>query len=132
MGFPHPLFRIYIIKNILNLFKSCESEIQVILIVFSNLCKNIDYNIYFAITYHISRISYVYVNYLNRILYNIIEMAKEDFFKVYANVPIEERNNVVVVVEEKPISWNLAYQEIKNNTKLAEKILKILKELEII
>jgi len=56
----------------------------------------------------------------------------EDFFKTYSNVPLEERNNVVVVIDEKPISWNLAYQEIKNKTKIGEKILKILKELEII
>lgn len=58
--------------------------------------------------------------------------GKEDFFKVYSNLPIEERNKVVAVVEEQPISWNLAYQEIKNETKLGEKILKMLKELEII
>lgn len=58
--------------------------------------------------------------------------GKEDFFKVYSNLPIEERNHVVVVIKEQPISWNLAYQEIKNETKLGQQILKILKELEII
>jgi len=58
--------------------------------------------------------------------------GEEDFFKVYAGLPIEERNNVVVVIDEKPINWNLAYQEIKNKTKRGEKILEILKKLEII
>lgn len=56
----------------------------------------------------------------------------EDFFKVYANIPIEERDNVVVVIDEEPISWNLAYQEIKNNTLRSKKILKILKDIDII
>ena len=56
----------------------------------------------------------------------------EDFFKVYAEVPLKERGNVIVVIDKKPISWNLAYQEIKNKTENWEKILKILKELEII
>lgn len=59
-------------------------------------------------------------------------MAKEDFFKVYANIPMEERKNVVAVIDNQPISWNLAFQEIKNNTELGQKILKILEELEII
>ena len=57
---------------------------------------------------------------------------KEEFFKIYANLPIEERNNVVVVLNKQPISWNIAYLEIKNNTKLGHKILKTLKELNIL
>jgi hypothetical protein len=57
---------------------------------------------------------------------------EEDFFKVYSNIPIEERNNVVVVVNKQPISWQLAYQEIKNKTELGKKILKMLGELNII
>ena len=56
----------------------------------------------------------------------------EDFFKIYSEVPIDERKLVVVVLNSEPISWNLAYQEIKNNTDRGKKILKILKKLEII
>lgn len=58
--------------------------------------------------------------------------TKEQFFKIYSNIPIAERGNVVVVIDEQPISWHLAYQEIKNNSALGEKILKILKALEIL
>ncbi|MBS3079517.1 hypothetical protein J4218_05330 [Candidatus Pacearchaeota archaeon] len=61
----------------------------------------------------------------------IIERA-EDFFKVYSDVPIDERRLVVVVLDEEPISWNIAYHEIKNNTDRGRKILKILQELKII
>lgn len=57
---------------------------------------------------------------------------KEEFFRIYANLPIEERKNVVVVINKQPISWNIAYIEIKNNTKLGQQILKILKKLDIL
>jgi len=59
---------------------------------------------------------------------------QEDFFKVYSNIPIKvkERRNVVVVIDNQAVSWSLASQEIKNNTKLGQKLLKILKNLEII
>lgn len=59
-------------------------------------------------------------------------IKEEDFFKIYSNIPLEERNNAIVVIKNKPISWNLAYQEIKNKTKLGQEILKILKRLDII
>lgn len=56
----------------------------------------------------------------------------ERFFKVYAGVPLEERKVPVVVLDNQPINWNLAYEEISNQTKRGQKILKILLELEII
>lgn len=56
----------------------------------------------------------------------------ERFFKVYANLPIEERKLTVVVIEKEPISWDLAHEEIKNNTKRGEKILKTLTGLDLI
>lgn len=60
-------------------------------------------------------------------------MVKEEaFFKIYSNIPLEERNNAIVVIKDKPMSWNLAYQEIKNKTKLGQEILKRLKRLDII
>ncbi|MEK6927203.1 MAG: hypothetical protein AABX11_02120 [Nanoarchaeota archaeon] len=58
--------------------------------------------------------------------------GKEDFFKVYNNVSLEERKLTIVVLDGQPISWILAYQEIKNETKNGQKIFKILKELKII
>ncbi|MCK4708623.1 MAG: efflux RND transporter permease subunit, partial [Gammaproteobacteria bacterium] len=58
--------------------------------------------------------------------------GEEEFFKVYANVPLDERKNVLVVIEGNPISWLLAYAYIKNKSPDAPKILKILKEIGII
>ncbi len=67
------------------------------------------------------------------ISYLSIDMEREEeFFKVYASVPLDERKNVLVVIDENPISWNLAYACIKNKSPDAGKILKILKEIGII
>ena len=59
-------------------------------------------------------------------------IGTERFFKVYAGVPLEERKVPLVVLDDQPINWNLAYEEISNQTERGEKILKILIKLEII
>ena len=58
--------------------------------------------------------------------------SAERFFKVYSNLPISERKNPIVVIDQQPISWELAYEEIGNETKRGEKIIKYIIELEII
>lgn len=63
---------------------------------------------------------------------SIVMEGAEEFFKVYNSLPLEERRLTVVILDKEPISWNLVYQEIKNNTSKGQKILKILKDLEII
>jgi hypothetical protein len=66
----------------------------------------------------------------------LIIMTLERFMKTYANLPINVREEVILVVnidgKDKPITWDVAYLEIKSKTKLGEKILKTLKELDII
>lgn len=60
-------------------------------------------------------------------------MGKERFFKVYANLPLNLREEVVLVLPGRgPITWNVSYLEINNDTKLGEEILKKLIELNII
>ncbi len=60
-------------------------------------------------------------------------MLKERFLKIYANLPINLREEIILVLPGKgPITWNIAYLEIKQDTQLAEEILKKLDELSII
>lgn len=60
-------------------------------------------------------------------------MLKERFLKIYANLPINIRDEIILVLPNKgPITWNIAYLEIKQDTKLGEEILKKLEELGII
>tara|TARA_Y100000310_G_C20672387_1_gene811023 strand:- start:1055 stop:1240 length:186 start_codon:yes stop_codon:yes gene_type:complete len=56
----------------------------------------------------------------------------ERFFKVYSGLPIEERQNPIVVIDDEPINWKLAHEEVSNETKRGEKILNMLIDLEII
>ena len=60
-------------------------------------------------------------------------MGKGKFLKVYANLPINLREEIVLVVPGKgPITWNVAFLEIDNDTPLGKEILKKLSELAII
>lgn len=61
-----------------------------------------------------------------------MEPLRENFLKVYANIPLNLRDEIVLVFENKPISWNVAYLEIKSNSDLSTKILSELKELKLI
>ena len=58
---------------------------------------------------------------------------KDQFFKIYANLPLNLRSEIVLVLSDRgPITWNVAYTEINNDTKLGELILQKLEELKII
>ena len=52
-------------------------------------------------------------------------MTREEFLKTYANIPINLRQEIVLVLKDKePITWNVAYLEINQDTKLGKEILK--------
>jgi len=60
-------------------------------------------------------------------------MNEAKFLKVYANLPINLRNEIVLVLPGKgPITWNVAFLEIENKTLLGKEILEKLTELGII
>ncbi|MDP4012916.1 MAG: hypothetical protein Q8R00_04910 [Candidatus Nanoarchaeia archaeon] len=59
-------------------------------------------------------------------------MEKEKFLKVYADTPLSLRKEIIAILDDEPVSWNVAYIEISNNTEKGKKILKKLKEMEII
>jgi hypothetical protein len=59
--------------------------------------------------------------------------GKDNFFKVYANLPLNLRDEIVLVLPEKgPITWNVAYLEISQDTALSKDILQKLTDLNII
>ncbi len=61
---------------------------------------------------------------------------REKFLRAYANLPLNTRKEIILVLEEagikQPITWEVAFFEVKNNTSNSEKILKKLEELGII
>lgn len=59
-------------------------------------------------------------------------MTKDRFLKVYSNLPADIRREIIVVIDDKPYTWDSAYEEIFQNTELGKKMLKKLIELELI
>lgn len=57
---------------------------------------------------------------------------KEKFLQIYANLPLTFRNEIVVIVDDEPLTWNAAKVEVENNTEKGEEILEKLVKLEII
>ena len=57
---------------------------------------------------------------------------KQSFYKVYANLPLDLRQEIILVLENEPISWAVAKLEIDNETTLGKQILEKLESLEVI
>lgn len=56
------------------------------------------------------------------------ENKKAQFNKIYANIPLGLRDEIVVVLENnEPLSWNAAKIEIDNDT---DKVMEILEKLD--
>jgi len=55
------------------------------------------------------------------------------FKKILSNLPEKIRNqDIIVIVDDQPYTWNAAYLEVSNNSDVGKKILRKLKALEII
>lgn len=54
------------------------------------------------------------------------------FLQIYANLPLNQRTEIVVVVDNEPLTWNAVKIEIENNTDKGKEILGKLVELGII
>jgi len=59
-------------------------------------------------------------------------MVAERFMRVYSDLPLKLRKEIVMVIDEEPITWNAAYIEVKNGTEKGKKILEKLASLGII
>lgn len=60
-------------------------------------------------------------------------MGKERFYKVFANLPLNLRDDIILVLPSRgPITWNVAYLEIDQETELGKEILEKLIELQLI
>ena len=59
---------------------------------------------------------------------------RDEFFKFYANLPLNVRREVVLDLSDDggPITWEVAYREIKADSELGKKILNKLVALKFI
>jgi len=47
---------------------------------------------------------------------------KERFLKIYSNIPLKLRKEIILVIDGEPITWNVAYIEVFNNIEKVRKI----------
>jgi hypothetical protein len=59
-------------------------------------------------------------------------MSKDRFFKVYSNLPEDVRKEVIIVINEKPYSWNAVFTEISVETDLGGAMIEKLAKMELI
>lgn len=57
---------------------------------------------------------------------------KEKFYQIYANLPLNLRNEIVAVIKDEPITWRVAKLEIDGSTKIGDLILDKLNSMQII
>ena len=60
------------------------------------------------------------------------EDGKERFIRVYSNLPMNVRKEIIIIIDNKPITWDVAYNEVMNNTKIGLIITEKLIKMEII
>ncbi len=58
--------------------------------------------------------------------------TRERFLKIYANLPLALRKEIILVLDKEPLTWSAVYIEVFSNTPKSAKILKKLEELKII
>ena len=60
-----------------------------------------------------------------------MDKLKRKFIKIYANIPIGARSEIVAIVDEKTLTFNQIYDKVIEG-QVAEKALKNMKAMEII
>lgn len=60
------------------------------------------------------------------------ETLRIKFLKVYFTLPLGLRDDIIAVIDKKPMTWNVVWLEIDQKTEMSKRILKYLKRLEII
>ena len=58
---------------------------------------------------------------------------KENFLKIYANLPLGVRQEIILVLDDgRTITWDVAFFEVKNDTELCKTILEKLEKIQLI
>ena len=61
------------------------------------------------------------------------EGRKEKFLRIYANLPLGIRKEIILVLDDgRPITWDVAFVEVHADTPLSKTILENLEQLKII
>lgn len=63
---------------------------------------------------------------------SLLKMDKSKFYRHYANLPFPIRKEVILSIDEQPITWEVAYREIDADTELGKRIFEKLIQLQFI
>lgn len=58
--------------------------------------------------------------------------SKTKFLQVYANLPLNQRGEIIVVIDDEPLTWNAARIEVENETEKGKEILEKLVKMGIL
>lgn len=61
-----------------------------------------------------------------------MDEKKTKFYQSYANLPLELRSEICIVIDNEPITWNIAKLEIDGNTTKGMQIIQKLFDLSIL
>lgn len=62
----------------------------------------------------------------------MVKDRKARFLKIYANLPLGARDEIIVVIDRQPLTWNAVRLEVENDTKKGDQALQLLEELEVL
>lgn len=57
---------------------------------------------------------------------------RENFLKIFADLPLGVRKEIILTLDDQPITWNVAFTEVNANTSQSKIILVKLEKLGII
>jgi len=57
---------------------------------------------------------------------------KVKFLQTYANLPLNQRNEIIIVIDDGPLTWNVAKIEVENDTLKGKEILEKLVKMRIL
>ena len=51
------------------------------------------------------------------------DLVKTKFLQIYANLPLNQRNEIIIVIDDESLTWNAVKIEVENDTLMGRRIL---------
>ena len=61
-----------------------------------------------------------------------MDNLKSRFYKTFANLPLGVRNEIVLVIDGQPMTWNVIRLEVDTDSKLSKEALKMMRKLKLL
>ena len=61
-----------------------------------------------------------------------VDNLKSRFYKTFANLPLGVRDEIMLVMDGQPMTWNVIKLEVDTNSKLSKKALSLMSELKLL